>query len=116
MTSAAPAFDAWLDDFFRSYYAHRPVNASFIGMHEHDGRLPDYGESAVGDTVADVEDLLGRLGRLPAESLTAAQSLDRRMAEGFLRIQRWEYGSEHHHRGNPSLYTGEAIFGVFSLF
>ena len=116
MTSDAPAFDAWLDDFFRSYYAHRPVNASFIGEHEHDHRLPDLGENAVGDVVADMEDLSRRLGSLPPEVLTSAQSLDRRMAEGFLRIQRWEYRSEHHHRGNPSLYTGEAIFGIFSLF
>lgn len=116
MTENASAFDAWLDDFFRSYYAHRPVNASFIGEHEHDARLPDYGESAVGDVVADMEDLVHRLGALPDEPLTPAQSLDRRMAEGFLRIQQWEYASAHHHRGNPSLYTGEAVFGVFSLF
>ena len=116
MTSHAPAFDAWLDDFFRSYYAHRPVNATFIGEHAHDHRLPDYGENRVGDAVADLEDLLGRLQALPPEDLSSAQALDRRMAEGFLRIQRWEYGSAHHHRGNPSLYTGEAVFGVFSLF
>ena len=116
MTQDAPAFDAWLDDFFRSYYAHRPVNASFIGEHAHDHRLPDYAEAVAGDVMADMEDLLGRLRVLPSEDLTPAQSLDLRMAEGFLRIQRWEFGSAHHHRGNPSLYTGEAVFGVFSLF
>jgi hypothetical protein len=116
MTPNAPAFDAWLDDFFRSYYAHRPVNASFIGEHAHDHRLPDYAEAVAGDVMADMEDLLERLPALPPEDLTPAQSLDRRMAEGFLRIQRWEYASAHHQRGNPSLYTGEAVFGVFSLF
>lgn len=116
MNFRAPAFDAWLDDFFRSYFAHRPVNATFIGHHEHDHLLPDFGESAVGDLVADMDDLLERLRVLPPEDLTSSQSMDRRMAEGFLRIQRWECGSAHHHRGNPSLYTGEAIFGAFSLF
>ncbi|HSG50384.1 MAG TPA: hypothetical protein VLA43_21330, partial [Longimicrobiales bacterium] len=80
MTQNAPAFDAWLDDFFRSYYAHRPVNASFIGEHGHDARLPDFGDAAVGDVVADLEDLLGRLAALPDEPLTVARSLDRRMA------------------------------------
>ena len=34
---------------------------------------------------------------------------------GFLEIQRWELASEHGPRGNPSLYTGEAAFGVISL-
>ena len=38
------------------------------------------------------------------------------MAEGFLRIQQWEYASQHFHRGNPSLYAGEAVFGVIGLF
>ena len=26
------AFDAWMDDFFASYYARRPVNATFVGV------------------------------------------------------------------------------------
>src|SRR5438046_1819280 len=38
----APAFNSWLDDFFASYYRHRPVNATFIGVHVHDARLPDF--------------------------------------------------------------------------
>ncbi len=38
------------------------------------------------------------------------------LAEGFLEIQLWEHDSHHFHRGNPCVYTGEAIFGVMSLF
>lgn len=44
-----------------------------------------------------------------------ARSVDVVLAAGFLRTQIWEYGSAHFHRGNPSLYTGEAAFGVASL-
>ena len=111
----APAFSAWLDDFFTSYHRHRPVNATFIGVHEHADRLPDYSESGVGDVLADAEALLGRLRGLPPEPLGLSQRLDRRLAEGFLRIQRWEYDSAHFRWANPSLYTGEAIFGVLAL-
>ena len=111
----APAFSAWLDDFFASYYRHRPVNATFIGLHDYDDRLPDYSESGVGDALADAQTLLSRLAALPPEPLNVAQRLDRRLAEGFLRIQRWEYDSPHFRWQNPSLHTGEAIFGVLSL-
>jgi uncharacterized protein (DUF885 family) len=111
----APALSAWLDDFFASYYRHRPVNATFIGLHQHDDRLPDYSERGVGDALADAELLLKRLASLPDEPLTAEQRLDRRLAEGFLRIQRWEYDSSHYRWANPSLNTGEAIFGVLGL-
>ncbi len=48
--------------------------------------------------------------------MTEFESMDRKLAEGFLEIQLWEYDSNHFHRGNPSVYTGEAIFGVMSLF
>jgi uncharacterized protein (DUF885 family) len=113
---AGPVFTAWLDDFIAAYYRHRPVNATFIGVHEHDDQLPDYSERGAGDTLAGMETLLQRLERLPPEPLSEAEALDRKLAEGFLRIQQWEYTSDHFHRGNPSLYTGEAIFGLISLF
>jgi uncharacterized protein (DUF885 family) len=111
----APAFTAWLDDFFASYYRHRPVNATFIGVHAHDRRLPDYSEHGAGDALADAETLLARLAALPAEQLSAAEAIDRKLAGGFLDIQRWELRSSHFQRGNPCVYTGEAAFGLISL-
>ena len=116
MQTQAPAFSAWLDDFFAAYYCRRPVNATFIGLHEYDNQLCDFSERGAGDTLAEIETLLNRLRSLSPESLSAAESLDRKLAEGFLEIQLWEYTSQHFHLGNPSLYTGEAIFGILSLF
>ena len=112
----APALGAWLDDFFASYYRHRPVNATFTGVHAYDERLPDLSEQGAGDAAADAETLLAQLAALPEEAPTPVEALDRKLARGYLRIQRWEYGSRHFHRGNPCVYTGEAIFGVTSLF
>lgn len=109
------AHSDWMDAFFASYYAHRPVNATFIGVHDFDDRLPDLSEEGVGDALADLHDLARRSEPEPA-SLTAAEAIDRRLARGFLKIQDWEFRSEHFHRGNPSLYTGEAAFGVMGLF
>src|SRR5262245_46934255 len=114
MTSA-PAFTAWLDDFFASYYTHRPVNATYIGIHSYDERLPDYSERGAGDTLADAETLLARLRALPNEPLSEAEAIDRKLAAGFLELQRWEFRSNHFHRANPCVYTGEATFGVISL-
>ena len=37
-------FKAWLDRFFDSYYQSHPVNATFIGHHEHDHRLPEFSD------------------------------------------------------------------------
>lgn len=112
----APALDAWLDDFFASYHRHRPVNATFIGEHDHDHRLPDLSEAGVEDACSDARALLRSLAALPAEVRTPEQALDARLARGFLDIQLWEAESGHVHRRNPAFYTGEAIFGLLSLF
>src|ERR1700722_208462 len=94
MTAAqAGGVDAWLDAFFASYFRQRPVNATFIGMHAYDDRLPDLSEQGQADTLADADDLLGRLYALPPESLSVTQVVDRQLAEGFLLIQRWELRS-----------------------
>lgn len=109
----------WLDAFFDAYYARRPVNATFTGIHDHDASLPDLSENGAGDTLAGMRALLGRLdgdGPTGPRASTDVESLDLRLAAGFLRIQIREHESPHHYLGNPSLYTGEAVFGAMSLF
>ncbi len=111
----APAFTTWLDDFFTSYCRHRPVSATFVGVHDYDKRLPDFSQQGLGDTLADAEALLARLRALPAEPLSESEALDRRLTEGFLEIQRWELADGRYTWRNPSAFTGEAAFGVISL-
>ncbi len=117
MSAAPRPFAAWLDDFFSAYYRRRPVNATFIGVHDHDDALPDYSARGVAETQAEMTALLGNLrGGAVAEATTPAERTDHTLAEHFLTIQGWEYGSRHFQGGNPCIYTGEAIFGVLSLF
>ncbi|MGD2068437.1 MAG: DUF885 family protein [Gemmatimonadota bacterium] len=123
MPETRPEVGAWLDRFFDSCHRHRPVDATFIGVHDHDHLLPDFSESGVGEALADVLDLLASSDALPGADGPGAvgpagdaEALDLRLARGFLRIGRWELTGGHFHRGNPSLYTGEAAFGFLSLF
>ena len=115
MTPDHTDHSAWMDAFFASYYERRPVNATFIGVHDTDDRLPDFSEEGLGDALADARDLLSR-SDAAGESLTAMETIDARLARGFLKTQEWELESTHFEHGNPSLYTGEAIFGVLGLF
>lgn len=116
METSRSAFSAWLDDFLAAFYQHYPVHATFIGVHDYDDRLPDFSEAGAGDTLAAMQTLQQRLRQLPPEPLNPIEALDRKLAEGFLHIQQWELTSDHFHRGNPALYTGEAVFGIMSLF
>ncbi|GAC1535005.1 MAG: hypothetical protein NVS4B8_04000 [Herpetosiphon sp.] len=115
MHSTGLSFSAWLDQFFGAYYRRRPVNATFIGLHTFDGTLPDFGEDGSGDTLAELHSLRRQLALVPAHDQTIAESMDRQLVDGFIQIQEWEMQSQHFQRGNPSLYTGEAAFGIISL-
>lgn len=109
-----PTVSRWLDRFFEAYYERRPVNSTFVGVHRHDHRLPDLTPDAVAETLEEIEALIRE-----GEGLTAQdpyEAVDLRVGLGYLRLQRWEYSGSHFHRGNPSFYTGEAIFGVMGLF
>lgn len=114
--SRAPAFTAWLDDVLAAYYRNHPVNATFIGRHEHDHLLPDLSRQALDDVATGARAFLRRLDALPDEPLTPAEAIDRRLAAGMLMIEEWEHAAGHMWRGNPSLAVGEAAFGVMSLF
>jgi uncharacterized protein (DUF885 family) len=111
----APLFAAWLDDFFAAYYRRRPVNATCVGVHAYDDRLPDLSAAGLLDQATEAAGLLARLRALPSEQLSPAESIDRQLAAGFLEIQAWEATSAHFAWGNPSLFTGEAVWGVLSL-
>lgn len=116
MNVARRPFSAWLDDFFAAYYRRRPVNATFIGVHDYDAVLPDFSARGVAETTAEMTALLGDLHGAVAEPETPAERTDRTLAEHFLMIQLWEFESRHFQGGNPCVYTGEAIFGILSLF
>ena len=110
-----------IDEFFSHYYARRPVNATFTGVHAYDDRLPDWtldGLAAQDDEMKALGDALTAEYPAPASVSGFRNSpdlLDAELARGFLDIQRAENASLHGPRGNPALWTGEAVFSVISL-
>lgn len=110
------AVDAWLDQFFAQYYAARPVNATFIGIHEHDHRLPDVSVDGLARNVTEMQALRAELAALPLTGVDDVRRTDALLADGFLELQITEANLPQFHLGNPALYTGEAVFSVISLF
>lgn len=119
--AAAQERASLLSSFLDFYYAERPVNATFTGMHAHDHRLPDWSATGIERLVADMRALRARLARSATPSIEAGiatrdwLAIDLALADSFLEIQLTELEGRHFQRGNPSLVIGEAVFAIVSL-
>ena len=109
-------FECWLDKFFDFYFLTFPVNASFIGKHEYDGRMPDFSKNGLDKTASQVTELLQESQSFNMESLSEVEGMDLLTARGFLETQLWELTSGHVYFRNPSYYMSEAVFGIIALF
>ena len=116
---AADAAGAALDRFLETFYRQRPVTATFTGLHQHDGVLPDWSPAALGTQADELRALRRELeaaGRVPDADVRAFPGdVDLALADAALEIALAEHESGHFVHRNPSLWTGEAIFGVLSL-
>jgi hypothetical protein len=100
-----------LDDFFNHYYRRRPVNATFTGVHEYDADLPEWSAEGLESLGGEMHSLRQQFASHPADPAV----VDSALADAFLEIQIAEVEGDHFQRGNPALYTGEAVFSVVSL-
>ena len=110
-----------LVQFMEHYFRRRPVNATFTGAHEHDGCLPDWSPAGLATIDGEMRELMEQLNsRFPAPARAVAfrqdhDALDAELMRGFCEIQLSEQASGHGMRGNPALWTGEAVFSVIAL-
>ena len=118
---SARAVSTALDRFFEHYYRRRPVNATFTGVHGYDAAVPDWsldGLAAQRDEMLALQaDLTAAYPEPDAEHLYRDDPdlLDAELARAFLEIQLAEDGCMHGVRGNPALWSGEAVFSVIAL-
>jgi hypothetical protein len=107
--------------FLDHYYRRRPVNATFTGMHIYDGTLPDWSSAGLAAMDEEMRQLIELLAaEHPAPESARAyheqpELLDAELMRGFCEIQLSENASGHGVRGNPALWTGEAVFSIIAL-
>ncbi|MEP6619890.1 MAG: DUF885 family protein [bacterium] len=107
--------------FLDHYYRRRPVNATFTGMHVYDATLPDWSPSGLVSLEGELRTLLAQVNDLyPAPSSAReyrddVDLLDAELIRAFCETQLSENASMHGMRGNPALWTGEAVFSIVAL-
>ncbi|HVE79716.1 MAG TPA: DUF885 family protein, partial [Gemmatimonadaceae bacterium] len=98
------------------WYALFPVDATFAGLHDHDDRLPDWSPDGLARAADELRALRATLAPVepPAPGATP-HGVDRAVLDAALEVRAAELEGPHFHRGNPSLFAGEAVFSVIAL-
>ncbi len=110
-----------LDKFLGDYFHRSPVSATFAGVHHYDSSLPDWSDRGLATADAAMRrahsDLIERYPAPTAPAIYREHPdlLDAELMRAFCEIQLSENASGHGPRGNPALWTGEAVFSVISL-
>ncbi len=109
-------FDRAIDRWFRSRLRLQPTLATFLGVHEHDGRLPVGSVEGVEEESAFWLATSAEMERFDATELSPARALDRdllihecRLAIHELTVRRSWAG-----RSNAAEIIGDALFPLFS--
>ncbi|MEO1224046.1 MAG: DUF885 family protein [Pseudomonadota bacterium] len=113
--TASVTFDDWLDDFFATLFAHRTVDATFVGVHKHDAAMPDFSDAGVAAQIADLDRLGAALPTVSFDEPTRAALLDRQVAEGYLASQSALWRSDHAPHRDPAAIAAVALLGVIGL-
>ena len=114
--TTSETFNRWLDSFLHHLFSRRPVDATFAGIREYNAQLPDVTRNGLEETRNELASLLDELSAIGRDELDRFQKIDYDLAEGFMKTQLWERESGYFYDINPTTYTGEAAFGLVSLF
>ncbi|KFL25721.1 hypothetical protein JP74_17525 [Devosia sp. 17-2-E-8] len=104
---------ALVDAFLEHHWRYRPVDATFMGNHDHDYRLPPVGPGVLAEELNGNRALHARIAATP-ELASVGDRLDRRMMLAELEVQAAAIAARPR-LANPAWLSGEAAFAVISL-
>ena len=98
------AFDALSREYLKALYEYRPETASYLGLHEYDGRIGDPSEAARGARVSELRGFEQRLSTLDTGALTEAERFDYDLISTNLAGELFELQDLREYEWNPMAY------------
>jgi uncharacterized protein (DUF885 family) len=109
-------FDRAIDRWFRTRLSLQPHLATFLGVHEHDGRLPSASREAVEERTAFWRATSAEMERFDPEDLSPARALDRDLLihESRLELHELTVRRSWAGRSDAAETIGDALFPLFT--
>lgn len=124
-TSAAAAYGtssqasrelaALIDEYLDGWAAFYPSIAAGNGLHMHDDRLEDFSAANIARQLSWFREMKARLVRIPTDSLTPDERVDRRILDGVIDGWILDLDVAHNWQRNPMIYASAITDGVHNL-
>jgi len=112
---ADAAFDALVARFLARTTHLSPAEATVLGDHRHDDKLPDISATGRAERVREWQGLLAELGRIQVSQLSRANQVDRALLVNELRYRIWADRGLQEWAWNPMIYNDAAAGSLYGL-
>ncbi len=113
VTATAPAerppdgaFSEWTKQFLTRHFAAHPDSAVALGLHEHDGELPDHSSAGLERRLGAIAGALERLDSFDRAALSPAQRVEHGVINRALRAERFRLTVQREPQRSPMFYAG----------
>ncbi|MCC6741560.1 MAG: DUF885 domain-containing protein [Planctomycetia bacterium] len=108
-------WDNFAQDVFRTYCRRRPIAATHLGVHTHDGDLPDPSREAVREDLGLIRDWLKKAQTFPARGLSPARLIDRDLLVHWCRLELFDLETCETWKRRPDAVQ-TAAYAILPLF
>jgi uncharacterized protein (DUF885 family) len=104
-----------LDDYLRGYFAFRPGDATDLGLHDWDAKLPDLSRKSIDAELVRLNAALASFGAIDPAKLGKDERIDLRMLLASIQAEILELSEVRSWQHRPSYYTDKLSWAVFGL-
>ncbi len=106
-------FNAVAEEFIKGYLNARPVLGTELGLHEYDGRAPDYNRLAIDAELQRLRRFDDRLRKFSPEKLRPRTGIDLRILQAAIANELFEFQELHKFERNPMTYAQCANLNIY---
>jgi uncharacterized protein (DUF885 family) len=104
--SGDAAYQKLSEEFLSGYLDWRPQYAVYLGLHEYDGKLPDFGKASIEKELVRLKAYHEKLGKLDTAALSPAMYYDFQILQGGINNEIFNFEEVDPFTNNPMTYAG----------
>src|SRR3954468_10680207 len=106
-------YEAVAEEFIKGYFAARPLLATSLGLHEHDGKVTDYSPLALDAELSRLKRFDDRLSKFDLAKLGQRQSIDLRILQAAIKKEIFQRDAMSMFEKDPMVYGRAADLNTY---